>query len=622
MGCVGLTKGADIDETGWPARSGRTSGKPPVPRMTLTVGIPDTFLTAYESKDVRQTLDNLAKALPQYQWRTVPVMTADAASSILRVNPDFLIAPAGFIYELSNFEIGPFSTIAYRKSVPSRSAEASIGSTFWVRKDSQLNELKQLRGRRAAASLPNTVDGWLAANGEIHKNGFNPDHFFGSTHFLNNAYPDVLLALSAGTVDVAIMPVCLMERLEKDHLVDRSAYRVLHDRRTVDEMRLGCCARSTDLYPDVALLATQKAPERVVREVTVALLSEGLQSDSRTNDIHHFEWVTNVSDAQVKRLCRDLKVGPYAYLRDMGLMSIFQRYKTVILFFFGIVGILILNEFRLRRIINKRTNALLKSIQLSESLRREADEARLKLSVFERKTIAEQLSGMIAHEVNTPIGSISAYVKVLSLRLSQLLEKDDPVIMRSMNGIVKEVGRIAEIIARVRRHAKTDGDHSRCDLSRIVQKSVHAFEAESPESRRGLTHVCLCSDTGLCIFADALELELLIVNLLRNGARALNESSQPIHAYEEPLSVTVKNNGDFYELIVSNAGLPVAPDVLEALVRPTSTTARIAGTGNGLGLGLSICRGIAESHGSALQFEANEKGGLSVHVLLKKDVSE
>lgn len=245
--------------------------------MTLTVGIPDTFLTAYESKDVRQTLDNLAKALPQYQWRTVPVMTADAASSILRVNPDFLIAPAGFIYELSNFEIGPFSTIAYRKSVPSRSAEASIGSTFWVRKDSQLNELKQLRGRRAAASLPNTVDGWLAANGEIHKNGFNPDHFFGSTHFLNNAYPDVLLALSAGTVDVAIMPVCLMERLEKDHLVDRSAYRVLHDRRTVDEMRLGYCARSTDLYPDVALLATQKAPERVVREVTVALLSEGLQ---------------------------------------------------------------------------------------------------------------------------------------------------------------------------------------------------------------------------------------------------------------------------------------------------------------------------------------------------------
>ena len=144
MGCVGLTKGADIDETGWPARSGRTSGKPPVPRMTLTVGIPDTFLTAYESKDVRQTLDNLAKALPQYQWRTVPVMTAAAARSILRVNPAFLIAPAGFIYELSNFEIGPFSTIAYRKSVPSRSAEASIGSTFWVRKDSQLNELKQL----------------------------------------------------------------------------------------------------------------------------------------------------------------------------------------------------------------------------------------------------------------------------------------------------------------------------------------------------------------------------------------------------------------------------------------------------------------------------------------------
>ena len=88
--------------------------------MTLTVGIPDTFLTAYESKDVRQTLDNLAKALPQYLWRTVPVMTADAASSILRVNPDFLIAPAGFIYELSNFEIGPFSRKLFKTPISER----------------------------------------------------------------------------------------------------------------------------------------------------------------------------------------------------------------------------------------------------------------------------------------------------------------------------------------------------------------------------------------------------------------------------------------------------------------------------------------------------------------------
>ena len=583
-------------------------------RPILTVGIPDTVLTTYGAVDVYRTMDYLKTALPQYHWKSRAILSADVTSSLLKEKPEFLVSPPGFIYTIDIDKVGAYTKIAHRHRKRNLSPEASIGSVFLVRDESAITKLSSLKGAEVAASLPTSLEGWLAAAREIKSQGFNPETFFQSSKFLNNSYPDVISALSNGSVDVAVLPVCLFESLDKKKLIDSTKFRVINDKRSVHEIERGECARSTQLYPDLSLLALERAPERAVREVTIALLSEGLKLDDLSKE---FVWVTNVSERQVQELYQELMIGPYRYLRDISLTGIFIRYRFFILFLISLFIILGLSEFRLSRILRKRTQELEESVRLSEDLRQEAHIARLKLTAFERKSIAEQLSGMIAHEVNTPIGSIRAYVRVLNIQMTKLLNAKDSTIVHSIKGIDREAERIAQIIQRVRSHAKTVPILQYCDLCTIILRSVKAFESEDLEKRNRITNVCLCQSSDLMVNADALELELLILNLLRNGMRELSDFVDKTDDLNEGVGITVTDEKDYYVVSVYNRGKKVSAETLKALSDPAGgytgeTPSR------GLGLGLSICRGIAESHSTSLRFDSLDSGGVIVSFRLRK----
>ena len=63
------------------------------------------------------------------------------------------------------------------------------------------------------------------------------------------------------------------------------------------------------------------------------------------------------------KLFQDLRVGPWAHLRDMSPGAIFLRYREEILFFLGILVLLILNEIRLHVLFKKRTQALSEALE-------------------------------------------------------------------------------------------------------------------------------------------------------------------------------------------------------------------------------------------------------------------
>ena len=97
--------------------------------------------------------------------------------------------------------------------------------------------------------------------------------------------------------------------------------------------------------------------------------------------------------------------------------------------------------------------------------------------------------------------------------------------------------------------------------------------------------------------------------------------------------------GSRYVVVIENPGAPLGEDVIKALnsrasgfVRAmreemkeendvesmeasSSGASQNAEASRGLGLGLTICRGIADSHGASLRFEAREAGGVRVKVL-------
>ena len=312
-------------------------------RPVITIAELDTLVNPYDAFMLRQTAAALQRALPKYFVRTVTI--AASFSGMTGVEA---------------------ARIATRRTNLAQSAERSVGAVFAVRADSRFQSLADLRGRRVFAGLPTAIDGWLAAARELRQQGFEPDHFFGFVGYRNNAYPDVLSALLNGSTDAAILPACLLEAVRMHGLVRAEDIRVINA-KTGDL----ACAHSTALYPDLSLWSLSSAPETAVRDMTVALL--GLR------DASGYEWLTNVSHADVDGLLKDLEIGPYAYLKDMSPRALIERHFGKVLAAAGFLLLLVLNELRLHALVRRRTRELAKAMNERERLAEEASAARLEL---------------------------------------------------------------------------------------------------------------------------------------------------------------------------------------------------------------------------------------------------
>ena len=586
-------------------------------RPVLTVALLDTLINPYDTFYLRQTIRHLSEVLPAYRWRTISISAAEAESDIARAKPDFLFAPSGFAASSALTQSPAAFRIATRRNKTADRAEASVGAVFVVREKDGLRTLQDLRGKRAGTGIPMAVEGWLAAAGEIVDAGEDPESFFSKVNFRNNAYPDVIASLLAGKIDVAILPSCLLETLEAAKLVDTEGLAVVNAKSNGL-----ACAHSTALYPDVSFLALSTAPETAVRDATIAILSQ-------KSSFREFEWLTNVPLGSVQTLFRKLEVGPYAYLRDMSPKALFLRWKTEIFIALLLLGFLLVNEVRLRVLVRRRTEDLRRSVEERNRMAEEAEAVRKRLAGFERRSIVQQMSGMITHEINAPIGAIRTYAAVLRMSSPAIASDAASPSAKALEGIEHEAVRIADIVGRVRAYAKrANNAHVPCRLNEVVEKSVMALRAELPSVNALRLDVRL-PDSPVTVSGDPLELELLVLNLLRNAASAVRRSedaaslSSPrsrVRPTKPNVRLVLASEPDRgrCRITIENA-VHVTPEDIEKLNSVTAGLLQDQSDrrGEGLGLGLSICRGIADNHCASLRFEA---AGLGVRATVEMDL--
>ena len=561
----------------------------------ITVGVLDTADLVLQRPMMVATEEKLTRAMPGTRFRLRIILSADAPAQIETQKPDFLFAPAGMVGLLQKEGIESYR-IATRKSPLAREASRSTGSVFVALKSrSDLQDLKDLKGKAIVAGLPDSVPGWLAAMGEIRKAGFDPEDFFGSTEFLSEVYPEIVASLWGGRVDAVVLPTCLLEALGRGGLVAADELKVIHDR---SDSALAC-RRSTDLYPDISLIGFSWTPEQEVRDVSVALMSGDAGRPS--------EWLAFVSHAGVEQLFKDLKTGPYAYLRDFTPQALYKRYPAV----FWAVGLLLLSlalyGALLQALVRRRTRELSETLAEQRRMEAEARDHRRRLGYLERRNIVNQMSGMIAHEINSPVGAICNFKAILDFTLAEEA-KADPGVRVALDGIESEAQRIAGIVGRVRSYAKQQRHaHKPCDLVAIAKRAVRALHLSTSvtaevRERYGVDRAP--------VRGDALELELLVLNLLRNASEV-----KPREGGRVRIGLEIQRAEDGrYCLRVEDNGEALTDEQMARLAAMMQSVKP-----EGLGMGLSIVRGIADSHGAELAFARGKKGGLVVTFTMEAD---
>jgi two-component system, LuxR family, sensor histidine kinase DctS len=122
-----------------------------------------------------------------------------------------------------------------------------------------------------------------------------------------------------------------------------------------------------------------------------------------------------------------------------------------------------------------------------------------------------------------------------------------------------------------------------------------------PEIRRQRARIKLTLQDGIHpVSGDRVLLEQVLVNLVVNALQAMVDTSPAQRVVEIETTVA----GAYVNVLVADRGTGIAPDTAQRLFDPFFTTKP-----EGLGLGLNICRTIAESHRGRLSFENRPGGG-------------
>ena len=231
---------------------------------------------------------------------------------------------------------------------------------------------------------------------------------------------------------------------------------------------------------------------------------------------------------------------------------------------------------------------------------------RAQLTHVSRNLRLGQLSAALAHEINQPLAAIQANADA-GARLATRTPPDREEIAAIFADIAGDVGRAAGIIANPRRlMIKGETSFDTVDLNEIVTATL-ALAANELDARGARVHSDL-SPGRLEVRGNGPQLQQIVLNLAFNAAEAMADLPEADRIVR---MTTARRPDGIRTLAVADAGPGVPPDRRGDVFRPFVTS-----KSTGLGVGLAICRNIAEAHGGTLEFTDPETHGARILLTL------
>jgi len=212
-------------------------------------------------------------------------------------------------------------------------------------------------------------------------------------------------------------------------------------------------------------------------------------------------------------------------------------------------------------------------------------------------SMGEMATG-IAHEINQPLTAIMSYAQA-----SRRMYEQNNFDIEQQKAVLERIAVNAElaggIIKRIRTFSqKNTIRKSSVALPILVEEVIKLF---GNEMRNHEIQLSIQLENSLpLILADTIQIQQVLLNLIRNGIDAILNNDQP--SREIAIVANTEDSGTYIIIEVQDSGPGISKQLRDHMFSPFFTT-----KANGLGIGLSICHSIVEAHGGKLKLGSPPK---------------
>jgi two-component system sensor kinase FixL len=234
-------------------------------------------------------------------------------------------------------------------------------------------------------------------------------------------------------------------------------------------------------------------------------------------------------------------------------------------------------------------------------------ELQAELVHMSRFTTLGEMASTLAHEINQPLTAIANYLKGCRRILQRMEGSEVPMLRDAVNQAADQALRAGQVIRHLREFvARGESERHIENLPKLIEEASALALVGAKE--KGV-RVSFQFDPGAAlVLADRIQVQQVLLNLIRNAIEAMQDAPRR----ELVVATRALTDDGLVEISVSDTGTGIAPEISHQLFQPFITTKT-----HGMGVGLSICRTIVESHGGKISVESETDRGTTFRLTLR-----
>ncbi len=524
----------------------------------------------------------LNQAIPEERFHIQPLDLRQMGEAVNQRAVQFLVTnPAQFVQLNSHYHLRWLASLHSRRG--GMEGGNLIGSAILVRRDSEIVSPQDLIGKTVGAIDTQAFGGYLLGYKALNDAGLRPEHDV-QLRFTGFPADALLYLLRERAIQAAIVPVCLLENMDEEGLINKAEFRPLLAKALPFP-----CVSSTDLYPNWSFAALPDVDNALVDRVARALLN--------APEAAEYQWSAPASTYQVEALLREVNQHPEQRRLWLDIKSWLIQHQFAMSMLAIVLAVLTVNYVWVMLLVRRRGKQLEKaSAQLHQQ-----EQA---LTTARQMSVLGEMASGFAHELNQPLAAIRHYAQGSLIRLRNADSHHS--LIPALEHIDAQAQRGGDTLNNLRMWVTQSQGAASGDWQSVgvAMAANHVWHLLRMEQQYPQVRLWLDIDNDLTLRLPPVLLDQVFANLMLNAAQA---GAQDIWLSGRRAETTVVLE------LQDNAG-GMSDNALRQAFTPFTTS-----KATGMGLGLAICQRLMRQCGSdiALENRLSPKNTLGLCVTLR-----